>query len=55
MAVENVPPREAKSVHKQLAELYDKRSAIDQLIRCLEGYAAVCQTKGARRERLKNA
>jgi hypothetical protein len=42
--VENISPRDIKSIQKKLAELYARRLAVESLIRCLEGYAA-CQAK----------
>jgi DNA-binding SARP family transcriptional activator len=50
----NTSPRNVKSVHKKLAELYSRRSAVESLIRYLESYAA-CQAKDERRARLKSA
>jgi len=43
-----------KLLRKKLAELYSRRSAVENLIRCLESYAA-CQTKNEGRVRLKRA
>ena len=37
-------PMDLKSIRKQLAELYSRRSAVENLIRCLESYAD-CQAK----------
>ncbi len=50
--VGNNPSRDYKAIDKRLADLYCRRSAVENLIRCLEGYAA-CQAKNERRERLK--
>ena len=47
-------PRDVKSINKKLVELYSRRSAVESLIRCLEGYAQ-CQAKGESRQRLKSA
>jgi len=52
LGADNISLRDGKSVHKQLAELYSRRSAVDSLIRCLESYAA-CQAKNGGRVRLK--
>ena len=46
--------RAVKSVDQQLAELYTRRLAVQNLIRCLESYAE-CQVKNGSRERLKRA
>jgi uncharacterized membrane protein len=54
LAINNTSPRDVKSIHKKLAELYSRRSAVESLIRCLESYAA-CQAKDERRDRLKSA
>ena len=54
LSVDNTSPRDVKSIHKKLTELYSRRSAVESLIRCLESYAA-CQAKDERRERLKSA
>jgi hypothetical protein len=50
----NVSRRDVKSIDKQLAELYSRRSTVESLIKCLESYAE-CQAKGQRRQRLKSA
>jgi len=50
----NVPPRDVKSIHKKLVKLYSRRSAVENLIQCLESYAA-CQAKDGSRARLRNA
>jgi hypothetical protein len=54
LSVNNISPRDVKSVDKKLAELYSRRSAVESLIRYLESYAA-CQAKDERRARLKSA
>jgi hypothetical protein len=51
MGVNNISPRDSKSIHKKLAELYSRRLAVESLIRCLESYAE-CQAKHERRESL---
>jgi hypothetical protein len=47
-------PPDAKSIQEKLAELYSRRSAVENLIRCLESYAE-CQSKNGNRDRLKTA
>ena len=47
-------PRDVKSIHKKLMELYSRRSAVEGLIRCLESYAE-CQAKDGSERRLKSA
>jgi len=53
-AIHNADRCDVKSIHKKLAELYSRRTAVESLIRHLESYAA-CQAKDGRRERLKSA
>jgi len=38
-AAGNLANRDTKTIHKQLAELYSRRDAVESLIRCLESYA----------------
>jgi len=52
LGIKNASSSDVKSVHKKLAELYSRRTAVERLIQCLESYAE-CQTKNGRRERLK--
>jgi hypothetical protein len=49
--IENISPRNIKSIHKKLAELYARRLAVESLIHCLESYAE-CQAKSEGRQRL---
>jgi hypothetical protein len=53
-SIDNTSPRDVKSIHKKLAELYSRRLAVESLIRCLESYAE-CQAKNGSRKRLKSA
>lgn len=50
----NTSPRNVKTIHKKLAELYSRRSAVECIIRHLESYAA-CQAKDGHRARLRSA
>jgi|HubBroStandDraft_1064217.scaffolds.fasta_scaffold22266_3 hypothetical protein len=54
LGIDNTLACDRKSVDKQLADLYSRRSAVESLIRCLESYAE-CQAKNERRERLETA
>jgi hypothetical protein len=44
LSTANMSGSDAKSIPKKLVELYSRRAAVDDLIRCLESYAA-CQSK----------
>jgi hypothetical protein len=50
----NNSPRDSKSLHKKLADLYSRRIAVESLIRCLESYAE-CQAKNGERRQLRSA
>jgi hypothetical protein len=54
MTNQTIYPRDIKSIQKKLAELYARRSAVENLIRCLEDYAE-CQAKNGSRDRSKSA
>lgn len=50
----NMTGPDVKSIPKKLVELYSRRAAVDDLIRCLESYAA-CQSKDGNSARLRSA
>jgi hypothetical protein len=50
----NMSGSDAKSIPKKLVELYSRRAAVDDLIRCLESYAA-CQSKDGNSSQLRRA
>ena len=52
LGIENTFPRDIKSIHQKLGQLYSRRMAVESLIRCLERYAEF-QAKDGGRERLK--
>jgi hypothetical protein len=54
LGTNNKSPGDVKSVHRQLAELYSRRIAVESLIRCLESYAE-CQAKNGERRQLRSA